>query len=239
MCTAVDFHSHILPGIDDGSESLSQSLAMLRMEAEQGIRQVIATPHFYASQDNLTHFIERRAKAEQCLKEAMVNHKELPDVIAGAEVHYFHGISDSKEISSLAIGQTNYILIEMPHSPWSNDMYLELSLLYKNRGLMPIIAHIDRYLGYFRTYGIPQRLADIPVLVQANADFFLNSRTVMRAIQLLKGDYIHLIGSDCHNLTSRKPNLGLAVNAIEKRLGKAAIERINRYEQTVLFKQPT
>ena len=169
----------------------------------------------------------------------MTNLQELPNVIVGAEVHYFHGISESEEISSLAIGQTNYILIEMPASPWSNDMYLELSLLYKKRGLMPIVAHVERYIGCFRTYGIPQRLADIPVLVQANAEFFLNSRTAGRAIRLLKGGYIHLIGSDCHNLGSRKPNLGFAVNVIEKRLGEAAIERINRYEQTVLFKQTT
>lgn len=239
MCTVVDFHSHILPEIDDGSESLPQSLAMLRMEAEQGIRQVVATPHFYAHQDNLEHFIKKRERAEQCLKKSMANLQELPDVIVGAEVHYFQGISESEEISSLAIGQTNYILIEMPDSPWSNDMYLELSLLHKKRGLMPIVAHVDRYLECFRTYGIPQRLAAIPVLVQANADFFLNSRTAGRAIHLLKGGYIHLIGSDCHNMRSRKPNLGFAVNAIQKRLGEAAIERINGYEQAVLFKQTT
>lgn len=234
MHTVVDFHSHILPRMDDGSESVDQSLGMLQMEAEQGIKQVIATPHFYAHQHNLEYFIKRREGAERCLKEAMAVHKGLPNVIVGAEVHYFRGISASEEISSLAIGETNYILIEMPGSTWTDDMYSELSLLYEKRGLTPIVAHVDRYLGRFRTYGIPERLAEMPVLVQANADFFLNKRTVAQAVRLLKEGHIHLIGSDCHNLKSRKPNLGFAVSEIEKRLGETAIERINRYEQTVL-----
>ena len=66
-----DFHSHILPGVDDGSSSLEQSLQMLRMEAEQGIRHVVATPHFYARYDAPETFLEKRSRAEALLREAM------------------------------------------------------------------------------------------------------------------------------------------------------------------------
>ena len=59
MGAIIDFHSHILPGVDDGSQSVQESLAMLKMEAEQGIQHVIATPHFYPKHDSPEHFLER------------------------------------------------------------------------------------------------------------------------------------------------------------------------------------
>ena len=64
MSAVIDFHSHVLPGIDDGSPSVEASVEMLRMEAEQGIRHVVATPHFYPRHDTPEHFLRRRAEAE-------------------------------------------------------------------------------------------------------------------------------------------------------------------------------
>ena len=63
-----DFHSHVLPGIDDGSTSVEESIAMLRMAAEQGVRRVIATPHFYPRHDSPEHFLEKRNLAESALR---------------------------------------------------------------------------------------------------------------------------------------------------------------------------
>ena len=80
MFTTTDFHSHILPGIDDGSDSLETSLAMLRMEAEQGISRVVATPHFYPRYDSPEHFLKRRAEAEAVLREAMRKEPGLPEL---------------------------------------------------------------------------------------------------------------------------------------------------------------
>ena len=73
------------------------------------------------------------------------------------------------------------------------------------------------------------------VLVQANSSFFLHPSTASMAMQMLKNDQIHLLGSDCHNLSNRKPNLGNAVQKIERRLGVAALERIQSFEDIVLF----
>ena len=231
---AVDFHSHILPGIDDGSVSVEESIAMLHKEAEQGITKVIAPPHFYAYKDNLDRFLERRSYAEQLLSKELQKHSGLPKVAVGAEVHYYSGFSHSRAISNLVIEDTKYILIEMPSAPWTEEMYHELDRIYSKQGLVPIIAHIDRYISRFRTYGIPKRLAELPVLIQANAEFFVNKGTAAMAVKMLRDDGIHLLGSDCHNLTTRMPNLGDALSIIERRLGSEAIERINQYEQRVL-----
>ena len=54
----IDFHSHILPEMDDGSKDVKMSLAMLQMEREQGVTEVVFTPHFYAQQDTVAHFLK-------------------------------------------------------------------------------------------------------------------------------------------------------------------------------------
>lgn len=232
--SGVDFHSHILPGVDDGSESIDESLAMLRMMAKQGIDHVVATPHFYANHDTPDAFLARRAEAEEKLRKAMAQCEGLPRLTVGAEVHFFSGISESDCLNLLTIGANRCILIEMSHVPWSESMYRELSDIRTMRGITPIIAHVDRYISPFRTYHIPERLAQLPVLVQANAEFFLHRSTARWALRLLREDKIQLLGSDSHNLTSRPPNLGDALQVINTRLGMDAIEQIQFYQRQVL-----
>ena len=232
-----DFHSHILPGIDDGSSCVEESLALLRMEAEQGIRRVVATPHFYARYDSVDGFLRKREYAEQQLRAAMAVVQGLPEICVGAEVYYFRGISESGMLPELAVCGTNHVLIELPPAPWQDTIFRELVQICEKRDLIPVVAHIDRYISLFRTYGIPDRLADLPVLVQANASFFLNSATAGMAMKLLKKDRIQLLGSDAHNLDSRKPNLGDALSRIEKRLGPAVLNKIAGYEMDVFHAQ--
>lgn len=229
-----DFHTHVLPEMDDGSASLSESVAMLREAFRQGITHVVATPHFYPQKDSPEEFLRRRQVAEDRLREQMTRESDLPALIVGAEVYFFPGMSDSDTLSVLTIEKTGYIMIELPLSPWQGSVYREIQSIYEKQGLTPIIAHVDRYIRPFRTYGIPQSLEELPVLVQANAGFFLNRGTSSLALRLLKADRIHLLGSDCHNLTDRAPNLGEATRVITRRLGEVALERIKGYEQMVL-----
>lgn len=229
----VDFHSHILPGIDDGSASLEESIAMLRMEAEQGIRHVVATPHFYANHDSIDEFLERRAEAEGLLRKEMEKHEGLPDITVGAEVYFFRGISQSDVLQKLTIGNSAYSLIEMPVSSWTDSMYQELSNIYHDQRIMPIMAHVDRYFTRFRTFGIPEKLEQLPVLVQANASFFCGS-SASRAMRMLQKEQIHLLGSDCHNMRSRQPNLGQAIERIRKHCGDGVLEHISSFQRDVM-----
>jgi len=207
---------------------------MLQMEAEQGISCVVATPHIYGNRDNLNRFLERRIRAEEKLRTALKDHPECPELVVGAEVHYFSGIGESEAISNLGIGASKYILIEMSHSPWTKTMYSELGKIYDKQGMIPIIAHIDRYISRFRARGILQKLAQLPVLLQANAEFFLDKRTASMAMRMLEAGKIHLLGSDCHNLTDRKPNLADAMVQIKKQIGADPIEGIARLGRSVL-----
>ena len=231
MNKIVDFHSHILPGIDDGSASLEESIAMLRMEAEQGIQHVVATPHFYPRHHSPEEFLEKRAAAEALLREEMTKHKDLPTLSVGAEVYYFPGIADSEALQQLTIDKKRCIILEMPQCFWSESMYKEIEGISVKQGLLPIIAHIDRYIRPFGSRKFVQRLNELPVLVQANAGFFLSGATKRIALRMLREDQIHLLGSDCHNTTSRPPNLGQAMDTIRKQLGAEAFERIEEYQQ--------
>lgn len=230
----IDFHTHILPGIDDGSADLAQSVAMLRMEAEQGITHVVATPHFYAGHHTPEVFLQKRDAAEAALRQELAKHSGLPQLHVGAEVSFFRGMSDSQQLEQLAIRGSRCILIEMPLPPWSDAHYRELEAIREKRGLTPIIAHIDRYIAPFRTHGIPARLAQLPVLVQANAGFFREWPTASLALGLLRRGQIHLLGSDCHSTRSRKPNLGDAVQRIARKLGQEPLEQISQCGRTVL-----
>ena len=231
---AVDFHSHILPGIDDGSRSVEESLEMLRMEAAHGIRRIVATPHFYPRQNAPEEFLERRVESARRLLEAASRESSLPQMLLGAEVYFFSGISDCEQLRELTIDQNGCILVEMPLSPWTDRMYRELQDIHSKQGLIPIIAHVDRYIRPFRTYGIPDRLAELPVLVQANAGFFQDRFTRPMAMRMLRNGQIHLLGSDCHNLTSRAPNLDQTIRLIGKKLGQEAIRWIRSNEDQIL-----
>lgn len=232
-----DFHSHILPDIDDGSPDVKTSLEMLAREAEQNIRRVVATPHFYPRYEDPARFLLRRDRAEKALRDALGERQALPELLIGAEVYYFRGISESQWLPELRIRGTDAVLIEMPAPPWSDAMLRELADIREKWDLIPIVAHIDRYISPLRTFSLPRKLQQLPVLVQANASFFLNRGTRAMAMKMLREDQIQLLGSDCHNLADREPNLGEAEEQIRKKLGMAPLERIRAWEDTVIYNQ--
>jgi len=229
----VDFHSHILPGIDDGSGSMEESVEMLRAMKQQGISGVVATPHFYASHDYPEKFLKRRQEAFERLRDAICD-EELPQVYTGAEVAYFHGMSRSDALEDLVIAGTRAVMVEMPVGTWTQSMYDELERIHTVRGLVPVVAHVDRYLSPLRSLGIADNQARLPVLVQANANFFLRKNTARKALGMLRKEQIHLLGSDCHNMSQRPPNLGAAVEIIKNNLNEEALLKIQGWQTEVL-----
>ena len=207
----IDFHSHILPKVDDGPDRVSDSLTMLRRSFRQGVDLIVATSHFYANEEYPKDFLERRNRGFRSLRDAMLMSPEVyPQIILGAEVLYFPGISDAEDIDSLMIGSSKSILIEPPMAPWSDRMLDEITQLGRNLDCTPVIAHVDRFMQMLHDEALMDRVRQRDMWVQVNAEYFLNPKTAKAAIRNLKNGSIQLIGSDCHNLYSRSPNLGLA-----------------------------
>ncbi len=212
-----DFHTHILPAVDDGSKSVAESLEMLAALSDQGITQIVATPHFYADDESVDGFLIRRQKSfEQLAKETP---SDMPKIFLGAEIRYYNGLSRLEKLDSLCIQGTKLLLIEMPERKWSETTLRELTDIASSGRYIPVIAHIERCI-FYQSDAVFCRLLANGVLMQMNASFFLGSFTKFKAIRLAEKSRIHFIGSDCHNMSERAPNTGKAYATLEKKLGK-------------------
>ncbi len=206
-----DFHAHILPGMDDGSRSIEESLAMLRAAAEQGIRRIAATSHFYPTDESPEIFLKRRRMALEALLPAV--EPDMPEILPGAEVYFFNGISHVREMKQLRIEGTQLLLLEMPFSPWTDAMIAEVQQLARIPGITVLLAHIERYLRW-QKMPVWEMLLDSGILMQSNAEFFLSWQTRRKARRMLESGMICLLGSDCHNTSSRPQRMGEALKAI-------------------------
>lgn len=207
----IDFHSHILPAVDDGPGSVEDSLAMLSWSFQQGVDGIVATSHFYAYEEYPGAFLKRRNQAYEALQSAMLLSTDIyPKIVLGAEVLYFPGISQAEEIEKMKVGSSDCILIEPPMAPWTERMLDEIGEMVDHFHCIPVIAHVDRYMQILRDKTLMERVRERDFIVQVNAEYFLNPKTLKAALRNLKQGNIQLIGSDCHNLDSRSPNLWLA-----------------------------
>ncbi len=217
----------MLPGIDDGSKDVAMSLEMISRSVEQGVEGIIFTPHFYADMNSPETFLRKRDKALHELEDNLGSLPKVPVYTTGAEVHYFRGMSRSKDIERLCIGKSDYMLIEMPFRNWQPNMIDEIEEISLVLGLRVIIAHIERYFDQDKK--LVNRLLENPnLLIQCNAEFFIEKSTYSKAIKLLKTRRIDLLGTDSHNLTSRRPNMAEAVEIIKKKDKKDALGHIIR-----------
>ncbi len=227
----IDFHSHILPGIDDGSADTKESLELLGMLAAQGVDTVVATPHFYPNRMSVSDFLEKREKAFCRLKECDL--VGAPRIIIGAEVRYYDGIRRMDELELLCAEGSRTLLLEMPFERWSEMTLKEVATLSRSGRVTVVLAHIERYLSY-QDSAAWDRLLESGVLMQANAGFFTRHFTKRKALNMLARRYIHVIGSDCHNTTSRPPMIGKAAEVIEKRFGRECLDQIGEFTKELL-----
>lgn len=199
----IDLHTHILPEIDDGSRSVSESISLLEEEGRQGVDTVFLTPHFYAEENNPVSFLKKRHRAWRKLEPYLF--PGLPEIRLGTEVQYFEGICSVEDIRHLRIVGTDYILLEMPFSRWTDRMIADVIELGDRYELRVILAHIERYLAKQQPE-IWKTLRANGVLMQSNVSFFTERKTRKQALSMLEREEIHFLGSDCHSMGKRRPN---------------------------------
>lgn len=219
----IDFHSHILPGVDDGAKSVDESIDMLLLEKEQGIDVVVATPHFYTESNTIEKFLADRQRAYQNLMDAAAARAlRLPQILLGAEVSFSVDILELTDIERLCIGDTRTILLEMPFTQWGPWVYDEVYRLLAGKGLKPVIAHLERYS--FIKFEMIEKLLQMDLSVQLNAEAFVLRENKKIMARLMRGGYVDVIGSDAHNMTVRKSCLDAAIRKIEKKYGRDCVE---------------
>ena len=224
-----DYHSHILPEIDDGSKSAEESVQMLEKLSEQGLERVVATPHFYAHrEESVESFIKKRKSAYEKLCRKNIPVKEI---YLGAEILMESGISECDGIEKLAIEGTNLILLEPPYYDCPKNLTDEIYSISYDYKLKPIIAHIHRYIGLYEKSEI-EELLKIDAVFQINNQAFRNFREKHFVKSLIKEGYPLVFGSDCHNMTSRIPDFDVI---LKKGKLKESIENKGRYYLPLFF----
>lgn len=224
----IDIHSHVLPQMDDGSQSIDESRQLLELLRQQGVQALGVTPHFYGTQDTPEHFLERRAKALSSLPETDMT------LIPGAEVAYFDGMSHCQALTGLQLGDSGLILIEMPFGKWTERMFHELCQLPLQVGLTPVLAHVERYRRRDQLPRFQKELLRQGILLQCNAEAFLSFPTRRWALSQLKQGNIQFLGSDTHNLTTRPPKIKQAADVIAKKLGSDALAQLTAQAKILL-----
>ena len=209
------------------------SLDMLRIMKEQNINTVVATPHFYADENRIDDFLNNREKAYSSIKAEI--EKIGINIKLGAEVTYFQGISKADEIKKLTTEGTSILLLELPFDKWDNSIIEEVDYLINKRKFTVLLAHLDRYISISENKKYIKKLVKMPLVVQINAGSFLDNKRKKKTVSLIKKCDKIVLGSDCHNLTSRKPNLLDCRNIIIGDLGEKAILNIDKYGEEILF----
>ena len=193
----IDVHCHILPGIDDGSRNTEESKALISEEMNQGINTIIFTPHFYAQRDSVGHFLEKRANSFSRLQSAVQFDKIGLKPHLGAEVYYFGGIGKAEMVPELCVTGTDILLLEMPFGQWTKAVYEDVEQLVKKRKLTVILAHVER------------------------------RKKKKQCLSLLSEDRDILLGTDAHNMVSRKPNMEAGRAVVREALGAERLDRID------------
>ena len=214
--------------MDDGAKDEQESLAMLRESWRQGVRLMAATPHFYAMREGPERFLKRRAEAYERLVRALEGIEDVPEVKCGAEVKYFDGMSQVRDLQKMTIGDTGLLLVEMPFRPWTERMLHEVEGLYDSLGVMPIMAHVNRYKSG-RDPNVLTRLQSHGIVIQANAEFFNDWFARGQALRLMDHGFIQVLGSDCHNMRRRAPNLEKTGDILDRRYGEKPLRAINHF----------
>ncbi len=220
-----EYHCHILPGVDDGSDSAETSLKMAEIMKSQGVDKIIATPHFYAHREkSVSDYLEKRQAAFDSIRDRLA----IKDVHLGAEVAIEHGISELPGIEKLAVTGTRIILLELPYRAYEKWMSEEIYNIAAEYKLKVMLAHVHRYLPYYNRDEIEAILSSKSIL-QINNEAFTIWKEKKMAKKIMEEHSHFAFGSDAHNLTDRKPNWDLLQKKVKPDLINVSNNMLDRY----------
>ena len=192
---SLDYHAHVLPGCDHGSDGLETSRKQLEMAASAGVKTVCATPHFYPHKDSVDSFLRRRAQAAALLSKALP--AGAPQIQLGAEVLICDGMERLEGLSRLCREGTNELLLEMPFYAWQDSIWQTLGRLCRRRDIQIVIAHADRY-----PKENVERLIRGGVPLQLNAESLTKPLRRRQYLAWIENGNVKYLGSDIHMLGS-------------------------------------
>ena len=216
----IDLHSHILPGIDDGSRNLEMSFDMARAYVAQGVKSVACTPHILPG---LYHNSGPQIRSATERFQKQLNEAGIPlHLFSGADNHMTPDfVSGLRSGHLLPIGKTRYVLVEPPH----HVAPMQLERLFFDilaAAYIPILTHPERLKWIEYAYDKIQRLAARGVWMQITSGSLLGrfgKAARYWAERMLDEDLVHIVASDAHDTLNRPPDLLKGRLAVEKYAG--------------------
>ena len=230
-----DIHSHILPDIDDGAKDICESAELMNLMKNEGITEVIATPHFYPNEMNFGVFLEDRKNAYETL--CSNSDGDIPKIYLGCEILYFRGIGASRELEKLSLNNSKYILLELSDVHIDKYLFEDLDTFSEN-GITPIIAHIERYHRNRNFKKLLEELKAKNYPVQINSSSLLNKKYRRTIKKVFKSGLFCVIATDTHSPKKRPPIIKSALQALRDDYGEIIYHKVLRNNQ-ILYKEIT
>lgn len=222
-----DLHCHILPALDDGAKNMEKTKAMLKTAYGEGIRRIIATPHFYATRKSAT--IEEIQTVLRYVQKKMPEWGINIKLYAGNEVYYRSEVPDLLEEGKVGtLAGSRYVLVEF--DPMTEFSYLRDGILkLDSYGYIPVLAHVERYECLFEKKERLLRVKEHGCVMQVNASTFqkgLFDEMGKRARYLMKKELVDVIGTDAHSNGKRSPQIKETARYLYKKMGSKRAEAI-------------
>jgi protein-tyrosine phosphatase len=243
----IDIHSHILAGLDDGAQTLSDSIAMAEMAEKDGVKRIVATPHNVYWEASLNR--ERVVSLVADLQSELSSRRIEVEIVPGVEAYISPDLVEHLRTGrAFTLGGTRYLLIEFPLSGYpiyTEKVIFELQV----KGITPIIAHPERNAVLMRDPNLLQALVERGCLAQVTAASLVGVfGQLVREIALafLENNLAHIIASDAHTLSHRSPILSKGVEEAARVIGsERAIAMVEEIPAAILrdekieFEPPT
>ncbi len=223
----IDMHNHILPGVDDGSQSMETTLKMIQIATEEGITHMLATPHFKKGHHNASPATVRKLVADV---QALADENDLNlTILGGNEVMYFSDMEEVFEAGQLnTMNGSNYLLIEF----YPDDDYARIRRgveTVQSLGLHPVLAHVERFLPLRKDPRLIEEIKGRGALIQVNASSIDGSQgfgTKQFCKKLLKQGLVDFVGTDAHHYESRAPRMMKCVEYLYNKYDEKYVDAI-------------
>lgn len=238
MNRLIDTHCHILPEVDDGAHNIEETRQMLQEAYEDGIRYIIATPHYHPRRGRKSPgYLRRQLKLVR--EEAAQISDELR-IYLGTEIYFGQDIPERlREEKVLTMNRTRYVLVEF--SPADPFEYICQGIQQiQLKGYEVILAHIERYQCMYKKPGYAEHLNRMGVKIQVNADSITGNggwKAKRLVRELLEDRLVFCVGTDAHNPKRRPPRMRKAAEYVEKKCGEDYARRIFFSNPRVMLKK--
>lgn len=214
----VDIHSHLIWGIDDGSESKEMTINMLKQAKEGGTKKLVLTPHYLLGYYEVP-IIKVKEKAKEISLLAKYNEIDI-EIYCGQEVYINRKILENFENKIIGtINESRYMLIEFNMRNFSVEEVIEILYELQLKGIVPIIAHPERYIKFMKSPSLINEFVEEGFLFQLNIGSITGDfgKEVKKTAELfLKNKIYSFLGSDAHRDEKRNPNMSKGIEILKE-----------------------